>query len=53
MYVLEYLIYHLRPYGVSQNIDPDVTKKVESYKESNVNKTDESINKTQSLIKSD
>jgi glycoprotein-N-acetylgalactosamine 3-beta-galactosyltransferase len=47
MYVLEYLIYHLRPYGVTQNIDPATIKKNYLGKESNATKTDQPMNKTQ------
>lgn len=46
MYVLEYLIYHLRPYGVSQNIDPTIINKLNMKMESNVTKTDQLTNKT-------
>jgi len=47
MYVLEYLIYHLRPFGVTQNIDQATVNKIYPYKESNATKTDQPINKTQ------
>lgn len=40
MYVLEYLIYHLRPYGVSQNVDPTIIQKIDHMKGSNSTKTD-------------
>lgn len=40
MYVLEYLIYHLRPYGVSQNVDPTIINKIDKKKENNSTKTD-------------
>lgn len=46
MYVLEYLIYHLRPYGVSQNVDKTIINKISANKESNVTKTDQLTNKT-------
>ncbi|VVC39782.1 Fringe-like [Cinara cedri] len=46
MYVLEYLIYHLRPYGVSQNVDPSIINKLDLKKESNITKTDQLTNKT-------
>lgn len=46
MYVLEYLIYHLRPYGVTQNIDPAIIKKFDHNKESDIIKTDQLTNKT-------
>lgn len=49
MYVLEYLIYHLRPYGVSQNVDQAIINKISSNKESNVTKTDQLNNKTQNV----
>jgi len=49
MYVLEYLIYHLRPYGVTQNIDPAVTKLIDHDKESNATKTDQLSNKTKNV----
>lgn len=49
MYVLEYLIYHLRPYGVSQNVDPAIINKIDLNKDSNVTKTDQLTNKTQNL----
>lgn len=45
MYVLEYLIYHLRPYGVSQNVDPSIINKLDLKKENNT-KTDQLTNKT-------
>lgn len=47
MYVLEYLIYHLRPFGVTQNIDQATVNKIYSNKESNATKTDQLMNKTQ------
>lgn len=47
MYVLEYLIYHLRPYGVSQNVDQTIINKLHLNKGSNVTKTDKLSNKTQ------
>jgi len=47
MYVLEYLIYHLRPYGVTQNIDQTIINKIYSNKENNSTKTDQPMNKTQ------
>jgi len=47
MYVLEYLIYHLRPFGVTQNIDQATVNKIYPNKESNATKTDQPINKTQ------
>lgn len=40
MYVLEYLIYHLRPYGVTQNIDKTIVNKIYSNKQNNATKTD-------------
>jgi len=46
MYVLEYLIYHLRPYGISQNVDPDIIKNLDN-KNNNITKTDKINNKTQ------
>lgn len=46
MYVLEYLIYHLRPYGVSQNVDPSIINKLDLKKENNDTKTDQLTNKT-------
>jgi len=49
MYVLEYLIYHLRPYGVTQNIDQSTINKIYLNKENNVTKTDQPINKTQNV----
>lgn len=47
MYVLEYLIYHLRPYGVSQNVDRAIINKIDLKKGNNVTKTDQLTNKTQ------
>lgn len=55
MYVLEYLIYHLRPYGVSQNIDStivnktDLERKHQQQESNNITKTDQHTNKTQNL----
>jgi len=50
MYVLEYLIYHLRPYGVSQNFDSAIMNKFNLNKESNnITKTDQLTNKTQNV----
>lgn len=49
MYVLEYLIYHLRPYGVSQNVDQAIINKISPSKETNVTKTDQLTNKTQNV----
>ncbi|XP_050544355.1 glycoprotein-N-acetylgalactosamine 3-beta-galactosyltransferase 1-like isoform X2 [Daktulosphaira vitifoliae] len=46
MYVLEYLIYHLRPYGLSQKIDVTLTKNKDIKENINSNiKTDSLVNK--------
>lgn len=47
MYVLEYLIYHLRPYGVSQKIDGVTLNKIKDKKEHNISysKADSYVNK--------
>lgn len=49
MYVLDYLIYHLRPYGVSQNVDSAILNKFNLNKESNTTKTDQLTNKTRTV----
>lgn len=46
MYILEYLVYHLRPYGVTQNVDPAILNKLGLIKASGVTKTDQINNKT-------
>ncbi|XP_050421070.1 glycoprotein-N-acetylgalactosamine 3-beta-galactosyltransferase 1-like isoform X2 [Adelges cooleyi] len=46
MYVLEYLIYHLRPYGVSQNLDIAVSKTINADEHNKYIKTDQLTNKT-------
>lgn len=47
MYVLEYLIYHLRPYGVSQNVDRTIINKIDLKKGNNVTKTDQLTQQTE------
>lgn len=49
MYVLEYLIYHLRPYGVTHKVDPAISKLIDQNKETNVTKTDQLNNKTHNV----
>lgn len=49
MYVLEYLIYHLRPYGVTHNVDQATINKIYPLKGSNATKTDQLTNKTQNV----